>query len=46
LKEVRSAKKLADLVIFTIHAHEGPTLPARVTVHTPPIFLPRCCSTT
>jgi poly-gamma-glutamate synthesis protein (capsule biosynthesis protein) len=27
LREVRSAKKLADLVIFTIHAHEGPDAP-------------------
>lgn len=27
LKEVRSAKRLADLVIFTIHAHEGPEGP-------------------
>ena len=40
LKEVRSAKKLADLVIFTIHAHEGPEAPGEGDTPYPADFLP------
>jgi poly-gamma-glutamate synthesis protein (capsule biosynthesis protein) len=40
LKEVRSAKKLADLVIFTIHAHEGPDAPGEGDGPYPADFLP------
>jgi poly-gamma-glutamate synthesis protein (capsule biosynthesis protein) len=40
LKEVRSAKKLADLVIFTIHAHEGPEGPGEGDGPYPADFLP------
>src|SRR5581483_4354486 len=40
LKEVRSAKKLADLVIFTIHAHEGPEDPGEGDGPYPADFLP------
>jgi poly-gamma-glutamate synthesis protein (capsule biosynthesis protein) len=40
LKEVRSAKKLADLVVFTIHAHEGPDAPGEGDGPYPADFLP------
>ena len=40
LKEVRSAKKLADLVIFTIHAHEGQVEPGEGDTPYPADFLP------
>jgi energy-coupling factor transporter ATP-binding protein EcfA2 len=40
LREVRSAKKLADLVIFTIHAHEGPDAPGEGDGPYPADFLP------
>jgi poly-gamma-glutamate synthesis protein (capsule biosynthesis protein) len=40
LKEVRSAKKLADLVIFTIHAHEGPDAAGEGDTPYPADFLP------
>ena len=40
LKEVRSAKKLSDLVIFTIHAHEGPDAPGEGDGPYPADFLP------
>ena len=40
LKEVRSAKRLADLVIFTIHAHEGPDAPGEGDTNYPADFLP------
>jgi poly-gamma-glutamate synthesis protein (capsule biosynthesis protein) len=40
LKEVRSAKKLADLVVFTIHAHEGPEGPGEGDGPYPADFLP------
>ena len=40
LKEVRSAKKLADLVIFTIHAHEGTEAPGEGDTPYPADFLP------
>jgi poly-gamma-glutamate capsule biosynthesis protein CapA/YwtB (metallophosphatase superfamily) len=40
LKEVRSAKKLADLVIFTIHAHEGQEAPGEGDTPYPADFLP------
>ena len=40
LKEVRSAKKLADLVIFTIHAHEGQDAPGEGDTPYPADFLP------
>ena len=40
LKEVRSAKKLADLVIFTIHAHEGQQAPGEGDTPYPADFLP------
>jgi poly-gamma-glutamate synthesis protein (capsule biosynthesis protein) len=40
LKEVHSAKKLADLVIFTIHAHEGPDAPGEGDGPYPADFLP------
>jgi len=40
LKEVRSAKKLADLVIFTIHAHEGQIEPGEGDTPYPADFLP------
>ena len=40
LKEVRSAKKLSDLVIFTIHAHEGPEGPGEGDGPYPADFLP------
>jgi poly-gamma-glutamate synthesis protein (capsule biosynthesis protein) len=40
LKEVRSAKRLADLVIFTIHAHEGPDGPGEGDGPYPADFLP------
>ena len=40
LKEVRSAKKLSDLVIFTIHAHEGQVEPGEGDTPYPADFLP------
>lgn len=40
LKEVRSAKRMADLVIFTIHAHEGPDAPGEGDGPYPADFLP------
>ena len=40
LREVRSAKKLSDLVIFTIHAHEGPDAPGEGDGPYPADFLP------
>lgn len=40
LREVRSAKKLADLVIFTIHAHEGQDAPGEGDTPYPADFLP------
>jgi len=40
LKQVRSAKRLADLVIFTIHAHEGPDAPGEGDGPYPADFLP------
>ena len=40
LKEVRSAKRLSDLVIFTIHAHEGPDGPGEGDGPFPADFLP------
>jgi len=40
LKEVRSAKKLADLVVFTIHAHEGIDGPGEGDTPYPADFLP------
>ncbi len=43
LKEVRSAKKLSDLVIFTIHAHEGPDAPGEGDTPYPADYLPGLC---
>jgi poly-gamma-glutamate capsule biosynthesis protein CapA/YwtB (metallophosphatase superfamily) len=40
LREVRSAKKLSDLTIFTIHAHEGPDAPGEGDGPYPADFLP------
>jgi poly-gamma-glutamate synthesis protein (capsule biosynthesis protein) len=40
LIEVRSAKRLSDLVIFTIHAHEGPDAPGEGDGPYPADFLP------